>query len=41
MMDKPSEDVQQWIVTAFYVNVTTKDLVMQTSLSERTIQKYQ
>ncbi len=39
-MDKPSKDIRQRIVTAFYASVTTKDLAMQTSLSERTIQKY-
>ena len=40
-MDKSSEDVWQWIVTAFYASIITKNLVMQTLLSERTIQKYQ
>ena len=41
MMNKSSEDVWQQIMTAFYADVTTKNLVMQTLLSERIIQKYQ
>ena len=41
MMNKSSENVQQQIVTAFYVSVIMKNLAIQTLLSERTIQKYQ
>ena len=40
-MNKFSKNVWQWIVTAFYANVIMKNLVIQTLLSERTIQKYQ
>ena len=40
MKDKPSKDVRQRIVTAFYAGVSTRDLALQTSLSERTIRNY-